>query len=471
MLMIVLDATVVNVALPSIQNDLRFTQSSLAWVVNAYLIAFGGLLLLAGRFGDLIGRRSVFMAGLVVFTVASLACGLAQSQEVLVIARFVQGVGGAMTSAVILGMIVTMFPEPREQAKAIGVYGFVASAGGSVGLLAGGVLTQSINWHWIFFINVPIGIATGIIASRLLPHDEGIGLSAGADIPGAILITSSLMLGVYTIVKPAAEHGWGSGEALALGAVSLILLAAFIARQARAANPLMPLRIFRSRNVSGANVVQALLVAGMFGMFFLGALYLQRVLGYDALEIGLAFLPATIVMGILSLRYAEKLIMSFGARTTLIPAMSLIAVGLLLFSRAPVNGSYLVNVLPVMILLGLGIGGSFPALMTLAMSGATREDAGLASGLVNTAAQVGGALGLAVLATLSATRTKDLLASGSSHAAALTGGYHLAFVIAAGLILLAVAVSALVLRSVPMPAMGEAQASDAEQQAAYSEAA
>ncbi|HEY7952772.1 MAG TPA: DHA2 family efflux MFS transporter permease subunit, partial [Solirubrobacteraceae bacterium] len=438
MLMIVLDATVVNVALPSIQNDLRFTQSSLAWVVNAYLIAFGGLLLLAGRFGDLIGRRSVFMAGLLVFTVASLACGLAQSQEVLVIARFVQGVGGAMTSAVILGMIVTMFPEPREQAKAIGVYGFVASAGGSVGLLAGGVLTQSINWHWIFFINVPIGIATGIIAARLLPHDEGIGLSAGADIPGAILITSSLMLGVYTIVKPAAEHGWGSGEALALGAVSLVLLAAFIVRQARAANPLIPLRIFRSRNVSGANVVQALLVAGMFGMFFLGALYLQRVLGYDALEIGLAFLPATIVMGILSLRYAEKLIMSFGARTTLIPAMSLIAVGLLLFSRAPVNGSYLVNVLPVMILLGVGIGGSFPALMTLAMSGATREDAGLASGLVNTAAQVGGALGLAVLATLSATRTKDLLAGGSSHAAALTGGYHLAFVVAAGLILLAV---------------------------------
>jgi EmrB/QacA subfamily drug resistance transporter len=409
------------------------------------------------------------MAGLLVFTVASLACGLAQSQEVLVIARFVQGVGGAMTSAVILGMIVTMFPEPREQAKAIGVYGFVASAGGSVGLLAGGVLTQSINWHWIFFINVPIGIATGIIAARLLPHDEGIGLSAGADIPGAILITSSLMLGVYTIVKPAAEHGWGSGEALALGAVSLVLLAAFIVRQARAANPLIPLRIFRSRNVSGANVVQALLVAGMFGMFFLGALYLQRVLGYDALEIGLAFLPATIVMGILSLRYAEKLIMSFGARTTLIPAMSLIAVGLLLFSRAPVNGSYLVNVLPVMILLGVGIGGSFPALMTLAMSGATREDAGLASGLVNTAAQVGGALGLAVLATLSATRTKELAAGGSSHLAALTGGYHLAFVIAAGLILIAVAVSALVLRSTPMSAM--AQAPEDSVEPAYSEAA
>jgi EmrB/QacA subfamily drug resistance transporter len=470
MLMIVLDATVVNVALPSIQNDLHFTQSSLAWVVNAYMIAFGGLLLLAGRFGDLIGRRSVFMAGLTVFTLASLACGLAHSQEVLVIARFIQGVGGAMTSAVILGMIVTMFPEPREQAKAIGVYGFVASAGGSVGLLAGGVLTQSINWHWIFFVNVPIGIATGIMAARLLERDKGIGFSAGADIPGAILITSSLMLGVYTIVKPAAEDGWASSQALTLGAVSLVLLAAFIVRQARAANPLIPLRIFRSRNVSGANVVQALLVAGMFGLFFLGALYLQRVLHYDALEIGLAFLPATIVMGILSLRYAEKLIMTFGARTTLIPGLVLITIGLLLFARAPVNGNYLTDVFPVMILLGLGVGGSFPALMTLAMSGATREDAGLASGLVNTAAQVGGALGLAVLATLSATRTEHLLASGSSKAAALTGGYHLAFVIGAGLTALSVVIAATVLRSLPMPQMGE-QGESQTPEPAYSEAA
>jgi EmrB/QacA subfamily drug resistance transporter len=470
MLMIVLDATVVNVALPSIQNDLHFTQSSLAWVVNAYLIAFGGLLLLAGRFGDLIGRKTVFMAGLCVFTLASLMCGLAQSQEVLVIARFVQGVGGAMTSAVILGMIVTMFPEPREQAKAIGVYGFVASAGGSVGLLAGGVLTQSINWHWIFFINVPIGIATAIMATRLLERDKGIGFSAGADIPGAILITSALMLSVYTIVKPAAEDGWGSSQALILGAVSLILLVAFVVRQARASNPLIPLRIFRSRNVSGANVVQMLLVAGMFGMFFLGALYLQRVLHYDALEIGLAFLPATIVMGILSLRYAERLIMSFGARTTLIPSLTLVAIGLLLFSRAPVDGNYMTNVFPVMILLGLGIGGSFPALMTLAMSGATREDAGLASGLVNTSAQVGGALGLAVLATLSATRTRELNAGGASHAAALTGGYHLAFMIGAGLLLIAVGVTATVLRTVPMPAMGE-QPEQSRVEPAYSEVA
>lgn len=447
MLMIVLDATVVNVALPTIQTDLHFTQSSLAWVINAYLITFGGLLLLAGRLGDLVGRKRIFMGGLALFTAASLTCGLAQSQTMLVAARFVQGVGGALTSAVILGMIVTMFTDPREQAKAIGVYGFVASAGGSVGLLAGGVITQAIDWHWIFFVNVPIGIATGMLAQRLLARDAGIGLRAGADVPGAVLITGALMLGVYTIVKPAAEHGWGASETLLLGAISLALLVAFVAREATARNPLMPLRMFRSRNVSGANAVQALLVAGMFGLFFLGALYLQRVLRYDALQIGLAFLPATLVMGTMSLRFSERLIMSFGPKTTLVPGLAIAVVGLLLFARAPVHGSYISDVLPSMLLLGLGIGGSFPALMTLAMSGATREDAGLASGLVNTAAQVGGALGLAVLATLSATHTKHLRAAGKSTAAALTGGYQLAFLIAAALVLAAVALAALALRT------------------------
>jgi EmrB/QacA subfamily drug resistance transporter len=446
MLMIVLDGTVVNVALPTIQNDLGFSQSSLAWVVNAYLIAFGGLLLLAGRFGDILGRKSVFMAGLGLFTLASLVCGLAQSQGVLVAARFVQGVGGAMTSAVILGMIVTMFPEPREQAKAIGVYGFVASAGGSVGLLAGGVLTQSINWHWIFFVNIPIAIATAVLAVRLLDRDRGIGFRDGTDIPGAILITSSLMLGVYTIVKPAADYGWGSGRTLGLGAGSLALLVAFVVREARASNPLVPLRIFRSRTVTAANVIQALTVAGMFGMFFMGALYMQRVLGYDALQIGFAFLPATIVMGTLSLRYSERLIMRFGARRTLLPGLVLIAAGLALFARAPVGGSYVRDVLPVMILLSVGVGSSFPALMTLAMSGATQEDAGLASGLVNTSMQVGGALGLAVLATLSATRSADLRHAGKATASALTGGYHLAFLIGAALVLAAIVVAVTMLR-------------------------
>ena len=446
MLMIVLDVTVVNVALPSIQDDLGFSQSSLAWVVNAYLIAFGGLLLLAGRLGDILGRRSVFLAGLGVFTVASLLCGIAQSQGLLVGARFVQGIGGAMTSAVILGMIVTMFPQPRDQAKAMGVYAFVASAGGTVGLLVGGVLTQSINWHWIFFVNIPIAIATAILAVRLLDRDEGIGFGEGADIPGAVLITSSLMLGVYTIVKPAADYGWGSGRTLGLGAAALGLLVAFVVRETTARNPLIPLRIFRSRNVSGANVVQALLVAGMFGMFFMGALYLQRVLAYDALQIGLAFLPATLVMGTMSIRYSERLIMRFGARKTLFPGMALIAVGLALFTQAPVDGGYVRHVLPVMILLGFGIGVCFPALMTLAMSGATPQDAGLASGLVNTTAQVGGALGLAVLATLSTTRSNHLLDGGQATASALTSGYHLAFLIGAVLVVAAIVVAATVIQ-------------------------
>jgi EmrB/QacA subfamily drug resistance transporter len=452
MLMIVLDVTVVNVALPSIQDDLGFSQSSLAWVVNAYLIAFGGLLLLAGRLGDLISRRGVFLAGLAVFTVASLVCGLAQSQEVLVGARFVQGLGGAMTSAVILGMIVTMFPEPAEQAKAIGVYGFVASAGGSVGLLVGGVLTQSINWHWIFFVNIPIAIVTAVLATRLLEKDKGLGFGGGADVLGAVLVTSSLMLLVYTIVDPAAKLGWGAGRTLALGAVALVLLAAFLVREATARNPLVPLRIFRSRNISGANLIQVVSVAGMFGMFFMGALYLQNVLGYDALQTGLAFLPATVIMGTLSLGYSHKLVMRFGAKATLVPALGLIGAGLLAFTLAPVDGQYVTHVLPVMVLLGVGAGLAFPALMTLAMSGATPTDAGLASGLVNTTAQVGGALGLAVLATLASTRTGDLQAAGDPLDAALNGGYHLAFAIGAVLIAVAIVVGIVVLESEPRAA-------------------
>jgi EmrB/QacA subfamily drug resistance transporter len=445
MLMIVLDVTIVNVALPSIQGDLRFTTSSLAWVVNAYLIAFGGLLLLAGRFGDLIGRRRVFLAGIGLFTSASLACGLADSQSALIAARFVQGIGGAMTSAVILGMIVTMFPEPREQAKAIGVYAFVASAGGSVGLLAGGVITQSIDWHWIFFVNIPIGIATAVLATRLLEHDSGIGLDGGADVPGAVLITSALMLGVYTIVKPAAEDGWGAGRTLALGGVSLALLLGFLVREATARKPLVPLRIFRSRNVASANVIQVLSVAGMFGVFFLGALYLRRVLGYDALDIGLAFLPVSLTMGTLSIRYSERLITRFGARNMLAPGLLLIMLALVLLSQTPVRGSYVAHVMPSMLLLGIGAGVCFPALMNVAMSGTSPEDAGLASGLVNTTAQVGGALGLAVLATLSTSRSSDLIARGHATAVALTSGYHLAFWVAAALTAAALAVVPFVL--------------------------
>ncbi len=471
MLMIVLDMTVVNVALPYIQDDLGFSNSSLAWTVNAYLIAFGGLLLLAGRFGDLVGRRTVFLAGLALFTVASLLCGLAQSQEMLVGARFIQGVGGAMTSAVILGMIVTMFPEPREQAKAIGVYAFVASGGGSVGLLAGGILTQSINWHWIFFINVPIAIVTAVLAMRLIERDEGIGFGGGADVPGAVFITSSLMLGVYTIVKPAAENGWGDPQALLLGAISLALLVAFVAREASARNPLIPLGIFRSRTISGANVIQALSVSGMFAMFFLGTLYLQRILGYSALEIGLAFLPGTIAMGLMSARYSDRLVTRFGAPRTLVPGLVLIMCSLALFTRAPVDGSWVEHVLPVMLLLGFGAGMAFPALMSLAMSGVERSQAGLASGLVNTTAQVGAALGLAVLATVSASHSDDKIADGVATSQALTDGYHLAFWIGAGLVLAAIVAAVTVLTPDAERADQADQAELHPAEPAYSEAA
>jgi EmrB/QacA subfamily drug resistance transporter len=470
LLMIVLDSTIVNVALPSIKKDLGFSQSGLAWVVNAYLIAFGGLLLLAGRLGDLIGQRRIFLTGLAVFTAASALCALAQTQEMLVAARFIQGAGGAIASAVILGMIVTMFPEPREQAKAIGVFSFIASAGASIGLLAGGVLTEAINWHWIFFVNLPVGLATALLARRLVEDRPGIGLKEGADVPGAALLTSGLMLFVYSLLE-AGQRGWGSTRILVLGGVSIVLLAAFFVRQARIANPLMPLRLFRSRNVTGANAVMALLVVGFFSMFFLGALYLQEILGYSPLGVGLAFLPSCIVMGTLSLRYAERLIMGIGARSALVSGLVIAGAGLLLFARAPVDGNYLTDVFPVMVLLGTGAGLAFPALMTLSMSGATPRDSGLASGLVNTTVQVGGAIGLAVLATLAAERTDALRADGVSANAALNSGFHLAYLMGAALISVAVVVALAVVRS-PAPAAEHVAArGSAEAEPEYAEAA
>ncbi len=473
MLMIVLDVTIVNVALPTIQDDLGFSQSNLAWVVNAYLIAFGGLLLLAGRIGDLIGQRRIFLAGLAVFTVASLTCAVAQTQGMLIGARFIQGAGGAIASAVILGMIVTMFPEPREQAKAMGVYAFVASAGASIGLITGGILTELINWHWIFFINVPIGIGLAVLARRLVEDRDGIGLDKGADVPGAVLLTGGLMLGVYTLLG-VEENGWGSTETLSLGAVSIALLAAFVGRQARIETPLMPLRLFRSRNVSGANLVTVLMVAGFFGMFFLGALYLQGILGYSPLEVGLAFMPACLVMGWLSIGYAEKLIMGIGARVALIAGLVASLAALLWFTRSPVDANYWTDIFGVMILFGFGGGLCFPALMTLAMSGATQEDSGLASGFVNTTMQVGGAIGLAVLATLASERTSGLEADGESVNAALNSGYHLAYVIGAACIALAIVAAVFVVRSVPPEELagGEAEEGSAgEGEPAYREAA
>jgi EmrB/QacA subfamily drug resistance transporter len=444
-LMIILDQTIVNVALPSIQTDLHFSQSGLAWVVNAYLIAFGGLLLLVGRLGDLIGRRRIFMVGLTVFTSASLVCGLAESQTVLVAARFVQGIGGAMTSAVILGMIVTMFPTASERTKAIGVYSFVASAGGAIGLLAGGVLTQGLNWHWIFFVNLPIGAVTAFYARRLLPDEKGLGLEHGADSPGAVLLVSSLMLAVYTIVE-ASRYSWGSVHTLGLGVVALALLGGFVWRQASAKNPLISLGVFRSRTVTGANLIQILMVAGIFGMFFLGALYMQRVLHYDAIDVGLAFLPVALGIAAMSLGFSARLINRFGGQATLLPGLVLLAAGLVALSGAPVHARYVTDLLPSMVLLGIGAGLAFPSLMTLAMSTATPEDSGLVSGLVNTTQQVGGALGLAVLATLSATQTSSARTDGRSVADSLTSGYHVAFAVGAGLVIAAIPLAAVLLR-------------------------
>jgi EmrB/QacA subfamily drug resistance transporter len=457
--MVILDGTIVNVALPTIQSDLGFSQSSLAWVVNSYLIAFGGLLLLAGRLGDLIGRKRILLAGLTVFTVASLLCGLSISPEMLIAARFLQGVGGALSSAVALGMIVTIFPEPKEQAKAFGVYSFVASAGASVGLLAGGILTQAISWHWIFFVNLPIGIAAVLLSWRLIESERGIGLGKGADVIGAVLVTAALMLGVYAIVETA-QYGWTSAHTIGFGALSLLLLAGFVARQATAKNPLLPLHIFQPRAVWGANLIQFFLVAGMLGFFFMSSLYLQRVVGLNPLEIGIAFMPVAVTIGVLSLGVSARVTTRFGARRVLLPALALVAAGLALYVRVPVHSTYVIDLLPGMLLLGVGAGLVFPALATLAMSSATESDSGLASGLLNTTAQVGGALGLAVLATFAASQTAQLLASGESPAAALTGGFRLVFGISAGLLLAGIVLSATLLR--PATARHADEASDHE---------
>ena len=445
-LMIVLDMTIVNVALPSIKNDLGFSQAGLAWVVNAYLIAYGGLLLLAGRLGDLIGRRRIFLIGLVMFTAASLLCGLSVSQPMLIAARFLQGIGGAVSSAVILGMVVTMFPEPAERARAIGAFSFVASAGASIGLLAGGLITQAVSWHWIFFVNLPIGVVIAVLAARTLESDRGIGLDQGADIVGALLVTAGLMLGVYAIVE-SAQYGLVSTHTLGFGGVAVILLVAFVVRQATARNPLLPLRLFLSPNVSVANVIQALGAVAMFGFFFLGSLDLQRVLDYGPLAIGLAFLPVALGMGALSVGVTPRLIMRFGARNVLLVGFGLVSVALLLAARGPINGEYLPEWFPVMALLGIGAGLAFPSLAVVAMAATTPSDAGLASGLLNTTAQVGAALGLAVLATVSTNRTNELIAQGQATAAALSGGYHLAWAIGAGLAIASIVLAATVLKS------------------------
>jgi EmrB/QacA subfamily drug resistance transporter len=444
-LMMVLDATIVNVALPAIQRDLHFTQSSLTWVMNGYLITFGGFLLLAGRMGDLVGRKRVFLTGLVMFTAASVLCGIAADQTVLIGARLLQGVGGAVASSVILAIIVTEFPQRAEQAKAMGLYAFVSAGGGSIGLLAGGVLTQSLDWHWIFFVNVPIGIVAFVLGSILIKENEGLGLGGGVDVLGSVLITLSTMLGAFAIVK-STEYGLTSARTLLAGGASLALLGAFLALESRLANPIMPLRILKLRMLMGSSLVRGLLVTGMFSAFFLGALYLERVLGYDAIETGLAFMPLTLAIAVMSMGLSARAVERFGALSTLVAGLAGIVVGLVLLASQGVHASYFPGIFFAFLTLGLGAGSSFLPLLTMGMSDAPPRDAGLASGIINVSVQLFGAIGLATLGTIATDHTKALSTHGASLVDALTGGYHLAYVVAAICVALGILAALLVLR-------------------------
>ncbi|KAF1067414.1 DHA2 family efflux MFS transporter permease subunit [Variovorax sp.] len=445
-LMIVLDTTIVNVALPSIRTDLGFTETSLVWVVNAYMLTFGGFLLLGGRLGDLYGHRRVFLAGLVLFTLASLACGISTTQGLLIAARAVQGLGGAIVSAVSLSLIMNLFTEPADRAKAMGVYGFVCAGGGSIGVLLGGLLTSSLSWHWIFLVNLPIGVAVYALCIALLPSARGQAHGEKLDVAGAVTVTLSLMLAVYGVVN-GNEAGWRSAQTLGLLGTAVALLAIFIAIEARVKHPLMPLGLFRLRSVSVSNVVGVLWAAAMFAWFFISALYMQLVLEYTPMQIGLAFLPANVIMAVFSLGLSAKIVMRFGIRRPLAAGLWLAAIGLALFARAPVDGRFAIDVLPGMLLLGLGAGMAFNPLLLAAMSEVSPSESGLASGVVNTAFMMGGALGLAVLASIAAAQTGSMLAAGASTPLALTGGYQMAFLVGAVFAAVAGLLGALLLRS------------------------
>ncbi|HTQ67899.1 MAG TPA: MFS transporter [Solirubrobacteraceae bacterium] len=429
-LMMVLDATIVNVALPSIQHDLHFSQGNLTWVVNGYLITFGGFLLLAGRMGDLVGRKKVFLAGLAGFTLASILCGLAPTQGALIGARLLQGVGGAVASSVILAIIVTEFPGRAEQAKAMGLYAFVSAGGGSIGLLAGGALTQGLDWHWIFFVNVPIGIVALVAGYALIEENAGIGLRGGVDVAGSVLITLATMLGAFAIVK-SSDYGLLSLRTLLAAGGSLALLAAFLSLEARIANPIMPLRVLRLRMLMGSSLVRGLLVTGMFSAFFLGALYLEHVLGYDAIQTGLAFMPLTIAIAAMSLGVTARLVERIGSVSTLTLGLGGIILGLVLLATQGVHASYFPGLFVAFLALGLGAGASFLPLLTIGMSDAQPQDAGLASGIINVSVQLFGAIGLATLGTIATDHAKALAQAGHSTPSALTGGYHLAYIVAA----------------------------------------
>jgi EmrB/QacA subfamily drug resistance transporter len=457
-LMIVLDSTVVNVALPSIRSDLGFSAESLAWVVNAYMLTFGGFLLLGGRLGDIYGHRRLFLLGIVSFTVASLICGLSSSQEMLVIARAVQGLGGAVVSAVALSLIMVLFTEPGDRAKAMGVFGFVLSGGGTLGVLLGGVLTDVLSWHWIFLINIPIGVGVYLASLALLPTAGGQESTGRLDVGGAVTVTAALMLAVYAIVNGNGA-GWTSLQTLGLLGAAAALFALFVVIEARVAAPLMPLSVVTRRNIAVSNGVGVLWAAAMFAWFFMSALYLQLVLGYSPLDVGLAFLPTNLIMGAFSLGLSAKLVMRFGIKPPLATGLGLASIGLLLFARAPVGGSFLVDVLPPMVLLGVGAGMAFNPILLTAMNDVEPQESGLASGVVNTAFMMGGALGLAVLASLAASRTDAL--GGPRNLDALVGGYHLAFVVGAVFAFAAAVIGATFLRPAPMNAPEQAPAEQA----------
>lgn len=442
--MIVIDATIVNVALPSIRTSLGFTQSSLAWVVNAYLLTFGGFLLLGGRLGDIYGHRRLFLGGLSLFTVASLACGLSSSQTPLIVARAVQGLGGALVSAIGLSLTMDLFTEPTERAKAMGIFGFVAAGGGSVGVLLGGILTGLLNWHWIFLVNVPVGALVYFFSLRLLPTSKK-NASGQMDIAGAATITASLLLAVYAIVN-GNQVGWLTFRTIGLLAASAILLVSFLAIEARVKGPLMPLGVLKLRNVATANVVGVLWAAAMFAFFFISALYLQLVLHYTPLKVGLAFLPSNLIMSVFSLGLSAKLVMKYGIKKPLAIGLGLAAIGLFLFARIPVQGHFLTDVLPSMILLGFGAGMAFNPVLLAAMSDVKPQESGLASGIVNTSFMMGGALGLAILASVAAARTNNLVQAGHNSMAALTGGYHIAFMLGAVSAILAAVIGGSLLR-------------------------
>ncbi|MGH2834248.1 MAG: MFS transporter [Solirubrobacteraceae bacterium] len=453
-LMMVLDATIVNVALPSIQHELHFTQSNLTWVIDGYMITFGGLLLLAGRMGDLVGRKRVFLTGLVMFTAASVLCGLSGSQAMLIAARLIQGVGGAVASSVILAIIVTEFPQKAEQAKAMGMYAFVSAGGGSIGLLAGGALTQSLDWHWIFFVNVPIGIVAFVLGSILIEENQGIGLGGGVDIFGSVLVTAATMLGAFAIVK-SGDYGLTSARTLAAAGGAVVLLAGFLAHEGRVANPIMPLRILRLRTLMGSSLVRGLLVTGMYSSFFLGSLYLERVLGYDAIDTGLAFLPLTASIAVMSMGIAARLTERFGPVATLSGGLSGIIAGLLLLAIAGVHSSYMPLLFLAFTVMGLGAGASFLPLLTIGMADAPPRDAGLASGIINVSVQLFGAIGLAALGTIATNHSKTLSAHGYSLVSALTGGYHLAYLVGAICVAAGILAALLVLRPPAGPVVQE----------------